>query len=68
MNTPPSRRPHFKLGQFVRRRQSGDAEPLIGTVVGILLIPFELAVVRWGATDTTIEPVEALVEVLKFFG
>jgi hypothetical protein len=67
MSTPPSRRPRLLLGQLVRR-QSGDPESLIGIVVGILLIPYELAVVRWTPTDTTIEPVETLVEVLKLFG
>jgi hypothetical protein len=60
----PARLP-LQPGQFVRRRS--DPDP-IGIVVGVLLTPLELALVRWGPRETTVEPMDVLVEVLKLFG
>jgi hypothetical protein len=64
MATPPPT-PPLQPGQLVRRRYEPS---LIGVVVGVILTPLQLALVRWGPDDTTIEPLEALVEVLKLFG
>ena len=65
MNTPPTR-PPLQPGQFVRR--GGDLGAVIGIVVGILLTSFERALVRWDPKNSTIEPMEALVEVVRLFG
>jgi hypothetical protein len=60
----PSPAPLHK-GQFVYRR---DRPTVIGIVLGVIMTPLELALVRWNATDTTIEPVEVLEAILKLFG
>ena len=65
MSTPPSRRP-LQPGQFVRRRD--DRKSVVGIVQAVLLTPLEVALVRWSSEDTTLEPLETLVEVLKLFG
>jgi hypothetical protein len=65
MTSPPSR-PPLQPGQFVVNR--GDRRCSVGVVVGVLLTPFELALVRWSATESTVEPLDMLVEVLKLFG
>jgi hypothetical protein len=52
-------------GQLVYRRGRPKA---IGIVIGVILTPLELALVRWSASDSTIEPVEVLEAVLKLFG
>jgi hypothetical protein len=64
MNTPPPA-PPLQPGQLVRRDH--ERRP-IGIVVGVILTPLQLALVRWGPGDTTIEPVEVLEAVLKVFG
>jgi hypothetical protein len=65
MSTPTSRRP-LQPGQFVRRRD--DYKSLVGIVIAVLLTPREVALFRWSSEDTTLEPLEALIEVLKLFG
>ena len=47
-------------------RQAWCSEHLF--LVGSLLTPLEVALFRWSPTDTTLEPLDALVEVLKLFG
>jgi hypothetical protein len=62
--SPPS--PPLRPGHFVVNQ--ADSRCLVGVVLGVLLTPFELALVRWSATETTVEPVDVLVHVLKLFG
>jgi hypothetical protein len=40
----------------------------VGVVTAVVLSPLEVALVRWSRTDTTPEPLDTLVEVLKLFG
>ncbi len=67
MSTPLSSQ-SLQPGQFVRRLDDDNYPFLVGIVVGILLTPLEVALVRWSPTDTTLEPLDAVVEVLKLFG
>jgi hypothetical protein len=66
MSTPPPSRRPLQPGQYVRRRD--DHKSLVGVVTAVLLSPLEVALVRWSRTDTTLEPLDVLVEVLKLFG
>jgi hypothetical protein len=50
----------FLLGQPVRRIDGSD----LGTLIGVILSPTELAIVRW-AEDTTYEPTDDLNEVSR---
>jgi hypothetical protein len=50
----------FLLGQSVRRIDGSD----LGTLIGVILSPTELAIVRW-AEDTTYEPTDDLIEVSR---
>jgi hypothetical protein len=63
VSTAPLHRPLLQPGQLVRRQR--DPESLVGIVVGILMMPVELALVRWNLMDTTTEPMETLIEVLN---
>lgn len=47
----------FLLGEPVRRIDGSD----LGTLIGVILRPSELAIVRW-AEDTTYEPPDDLIE------
>jgi hypothetical protein len=57
----------LKLGEFVCRR-SDSQRLLVGIVVGFLFVPVETALVRWANLDITLEPLDILMDVLKFFG
>jgi len=59
MSAAPSGRP-LQPGQYVRRRD--DHKSLVGMVMAVLLTPLEVALVRWSSEDTTLEPLDALID------
>jgi hypothetical protein len=57
----------LELGQVVCRRSDTRAR-LTGLVVGFSFVPIEAALVRWGNAEVSLEPLDALIGVLKLFG